>query len=358
MKTLHEYAGNMHMHTVYSDGEATHAEIARAAIKAGLDFIIVTDHNVWVEGLEGYYGDAPSQRVLMLIGEEVHNVRRNPQANHLLAYGANKELASYAPNPQGLIDEITAQEGLAFLAHPIEHAAALFDEPALPWVDWEIEGYTGIELWNYMSEFKTYLPNKLSAVRAALNPEDVIRGPFPAALALWDKLLREGKRVKVIGGADAHGTPYSMGPITREIFPYEYLFKCVNTHILTPRPFSGVAEDDRQLVLQALRDGRCFVGYDLPHPTTGFRFSAQGHNFDTVMGGWIRLGHGVTLQVVSPIVADMRLIKDGKQVMQETASTHRTYIASEPGAYRVEIYVEYKGKQRGWIFSNPIFVVP
>jgi hypothetical protein len=47
--------GNMHMHTHYSDGEKWHAEIADDAIAAGLDFIIVTDHNVWVQGVEGYY---------------------------------------------------------------------------------------------------------------------------------------------------------------------------------------------------------------------------------------------------------------------------------------------------------------
>lgn len=358
MRTLYEYAGNLHMHTTYSDGEGSHAEIAHAAVRAGLDFVVVTDHNVWVGGLEGYYGDAPGQRVLLLVGEEVHDVRRKPQANHLLAYGAGRELATYASDPQALIDEINASEGLSFLAHPVERAAPLFDEPALPWVNWDVEGYTGIELWNYMSEFKSYATSRSAAARAALNPERYISGPFPETLALWDRLLREGRRVKVIGGADAHATPYSMGPITREIFPYEYLFRCVNTHILSTRKFTGEYEDDKTLVMQALRDGRCFVGYDLPHPTTGFRFTAQGHNFDTVMGGWIRLGHGVTLQVVSPLVADMRLFKDGKMVMQEKSSTHRTYIASEPGAYRVEIHLEYKGKLRGWIYSNPIFIVP
>ena len=47
--------GNMHMHTLYSDGEKWHADIAEDAIAAGLDFIIVTDHNVLVQGVEGYY---------------------------------------------------------------------------------------------------------------------------------------------------------------------------------------------------------------------------------------------------------------------------------------------------------------
>jgi predicted metal-dependent phosphoesterase TrpH len=54
MSDLFEAVGNMHMHTYYSDGEAWHDEIAEAAIAAGLDFVIVTDHNVLVKGVEGY----------------------------------------------------------------------------------------------------------------------------------------------------------------------------------------------------------------------------------------------------------------------------------------------------------------
>jgi hypothetical protein len=98
------------------------------------------------------------------------------------------------------------------------------------------------------------------------------------------------------------------------------------------------------------------VGYDLPASTKGFRFSASGHNFTTTMGGMIKLGHGVTLQIVSPQIAEIRLLRNGEIVEQETAGTHKTFIAREPGVYRVEVYIHYKGKPRGWIFSNPIFI--
>jgi len=54
MENYREYAGNLHIHSVYSDGSGRHAEIAEAAAAAGLNFVIVTDHNVRVEGLEGY----------------------------------------------------------------------------------------------------------------------------------------------------------------------------------------------------------------------------------------------------------------------------------------------------------------
>jgi len=60
----------IHMHTVYSDGNGTHAQLAEAALKAGLDAILVTDHNIWVQDVEGYVQKG-KHRVLVLVGEEV-----------------------------------------------------------------------------------------------------------------------------------------------------------------------------------------------------------------------------------------------------------------------------------------------
>ena len=99
-----EVVGNLHMHTPYSDGAKWHAEIAEEAINAGLDFIVVTDHNVWVDGLEGYYYNDRG-KVLLLVGEEVHNPRRKPQVSHFLVFGAEKEMALHAHDVQQLIDE-------------------------------------------------------------------------------------------------------------------------------------------------------------------------------------------------------------------------------------------------------------
>ena len=158
--TMIELVGNMHMHTLFSDGEKWHAEIAEDAIAAGLDFIIVTDHNVWVQGVEGYY-ENENGRLLLLTGEEIHNVRRDPQASHMLVYGAETELADCAPNPQELIDAVRAHGGYSFLAHPHEKDCRLFPYPNLGWHDWDIDGFTGLEIWNYMSSFINALVNAL-----------------------------------------------------------------------------------------------------------------------------------------------------------------------------------------------------
>jgi hypothetical protein len=113
---------------------------------------------------------------------------------------------------------------------------------------------------------------------------------------------------------------------------------------------------DRQLVLDALRQGHAFIGYDLPAPTRGFRFSAHGMEQTALMGDEIGSKNGVTFQIKLPLRCECNLLKDGKIVKTWRKSEAFTYTATEPGVYRVEVYIQYLGKRRGWIFSNPIYV--
>jgi hypothetical protein len=214
----YEYIGNLHLHTTHSDGSATMEEVVRAAQAAELDFVIPTDHNIYLPGLDGWHG-----RTLLLIGEEVHDTARQPQANHYLVFEAYEDMAAYAPDPQQLIDEVCRRGGFGFIAHPFEHAAPRFNEPEIPWVDWQVSGYQGISIWNYMSEFKSHLHNIPSALWATYFPRTVIRGPFAKTLNKWDELLQT-RRAPAIGASDAHGIRYKLGPLRGLIFPYEYLF--------------------------------------------------------------------------------------------------------------------------------------
>jgi len=352
---MYEYIINLHMHTPYSDGRSSHAEIAQAAIEAGINGVIVTDHNVWVEGPQGYYGEG-DRRVLMLIGEEVHDQTRNPQKNHLLILGAERELAMFAKDPQQLINAAKEADGLTFLAHPVDPESRAFGEKDLSWVDWDVRGYTGIELWNAMSEFKSLLRGKLPAIFHAFHPASVAHGPFDAALGIWDELLGRGQRVVAIGGSDAHAMIGRLGPLRRVLFPYEFHFRAVNTHIYTPEPFSGDAVNDRRLVLDALRQGHAFIGYDLPASTRGFRFTAQGLGSDAWAGDEISAASGVTLQIKLPIRTECRLLKDGEVIKTWREREACTHITTEPGIYRVEAFLFFWGKRRGWIYSNPIYV--
>jgi len=349
--SIHEYVGNLHVHTRYSDGSALHAEVAQAAAEAGLDFVITTDHNVWVDGCEGYYDD-----VLLLVGEEIHDVRWRPQANHLLIYNAEDELSTVASDPQTLIDEVSERDGLCYLAHPYEyHSPISHDLAAIPWTDWDVTGYTGLEIWNYMSEFKALARNKAVALVYAFFPGLGITGPFRATMRQWDQLLSQGKRIAAIGGSDAHGNSYSLGPIRRVVFPYVHLFRCVNTHILTERPLNSTLEHDKSLIYEALQTGHTWVGYDLLAPTAGFRFHARSIANRAIMGDELVRTGATKFDVQTPSNADIRLLCNGK-VVARARGKQLQHTTAEPGAYRVEAYRNHRLGRRGWIFSSPIYV--
>jgi hypothetical protein len=352
MENYREYVGNLHLHSRFSDGHGTHQHIVDAASTAELNFVITTDHNIRPDGLEGYYG-----RVLLLIGEEIHNILRHPQVSHLLVYGTESEMVPYSfSSMQTLIDQCNQRGGICYIAHPIEKKGGIdADFKEIPWVDWPISDVQGLEIWNYMSEFKGLLWSKPAALIHALFPERSIKGPYKATLRLWDELLAKGYRLSAIGNSDAHGTPYTMSSIKRTIFPYEYLFRCVNTHILTQRALTGELEVDKTIIYEALRSGRTWVGYDLPHSTRGFRFIARSGSSLALPGEVLRRLGATTIDINTPAHGEIRLIKDGKLILRGNG-TYLGYTTEVPGIYRVEVYTRFKGRKVGWIFSSPIYV--
>jgi hypothetical protein len=348
---LHEIVANPHVHTPYSDGAWYHAQIARAAAEAGIDVVIATDHNVWVDGVEGY-----CENVLVLVGEEVHDVRRLPQCNHLLVYNVNDEMAPSPKDPQQLIDGVKEQGGLCFLAHPVERSSPLSPElAAIPWDDWDISGYTGIELWNYMSEFKALTRTRAAALFYALFPDLGIKGPFQHTIRLWDRLLIEGHHVVAIGGSDAHGNSYSLGLTDRVIFPYKHLFGCVNTHILLSGTLVRDLGTDKDSIYSALKNGHCFVGYDALGSTRGFSFFGRSGSKMVTMGDELKREGAVILRVEVPAPADIRLLCNGKVVVRKYGR-QLNLTTSGAGIYRVEVYRRHRLRQRAWIFSNPVYV--
>ena len=345
---FYERVGNLHIHTTYSDGASSHAEVARAASRAGLDYLIVTDHNIYAVQHEGWYDN-----VLLLVGEEVHSPA-NVDANHYLIFNARQQMAPFGDDPQRLVDAARARGGLGFIAHPHEHSGAFAGEPEIDWLDWQVKGYDGLEIWNYMSEFKSYLTNLGKTLLYAFFPKVAIAGPFPETLAKWDELLSHG-RVPAIGGSDAHANVYRLGILQRRIFGYQHLFTAVNTHLLIADRWSGDPALDGRLVYDALARGRAFVGYDGLASTRGFRFVAECRGKVYEMGDEVVAEGDVCLCVRSPARAYLRLIHDGSCIA-ETLGTELTHLSHAPGAYRGEAHRTYLFKRRGWVYSNPIYV--
>ena len=353
---MEEVTTNLHIHTTYSDGTGTHADIAAAAIHAGLDVVITTDHNVLVKENSRYF-QKDTKHVLMISGEEVHDRTLQPQKNHLLIFGADRELSNFASDPQYLIQHVVKNKGLCFIAHPFEEAMPLFNETDITWERWDMDGFTGIEIWNGLSEIKTRAKSIAKAGLYAYLPELMAKGPNSQALKKWDELTTSGKKIVAVGGSDAHNLKIHMGPVNRVIFPYEFHFRAINTHLLIPETLKGDTNQDISTVMDAFRLGHAFIGYDLPASTQGFRFTAQGKDQRVIMGDDIFLNNnGVTFQIRLPFANVCRLIKDGEVFKTYQGRDIYTQNITQAGVYRVESTIRFLGEERGWIFSNPIYV--
>lgn len=346
---------NLHIHSKYSDGSGDFLEIMRSAYSSGLDVIITTDHNVLVSNSEGYFG-TPHHKVLHLVGEEVHDQTRNPQHNHALVIGCPIEAASHAGDPQGLINFVKAHGGLIFLAHPFEKSLPLFHEEAITWISWDVENYTGIELWNGFSEFKTLVHNLPTALFYAFFPRFIPHRPLPEMLEKWSELLSQGKRVSAVAGSDSHALLFQKGLFKKTIFPYEYHFTSINNHLLVPHGLTGNLEADRDMVFTALSMGSNFIAADGIASARGFSFTIENDEYQASQGETMVIHHGATLKVTLPSQADVAVYRDQACIFTSPNIDKAAIAINEKGAYRVEVSCFHLGKKRGWIYSNPIYI--
>ncbi|HAP32761.1 MAG TPA: hypothetical protein DCQ14_06895, partial [Firmicutes bacterium] len=144
-----EYTGHLHIHSTFSDGEGSVSRIAAAAREAGLDFVGITDHNTLAAreaGLEGWHGG-----VLVLVGTEV-----NISKNHYIAFDVNTSIPPDDENPCNVIAAVREQGGFGYLAHPVEKSnPAFMGGRHFPWDCWEESGYSGLEIWNFGSLWRS-----------------------------------------------------------------------------------------------------------------------------------------------------------------------------------------------------------
>jgi hypothetical protein len=201
------YRGDLHTHTVHSDGRRTPAELAAAARAAGLDFIASTEHNTTSASLR--WGAHAGPDLLVLDGQEV-----TTRDGHWLALGLSPGPVvewRYRAGDGGLgraLAGVHERGGLAAAAHPF-----------LPLTGgtWRFgdQGLDAVEVWN-----------------GPWTPDD------EAALGAWQAMLAGDRSLPAVAGSDAHDPGDRVG-----------------------LPHNVVLADglDRRSVLEALAAGRCWL---------------------------------------------------------------------------------------------------
>ncbi len=344
---MHDLACVVHLHSLHSDGTGSVAEIARAGARAGVDVVLLTDHDTLAarrEGEEGWYGD-----VLLLAGEEVSPAR----ANHLLAFGVEDEIDHEGLDGEAIARAVRDAGGLGFAAHPWSSGPRRFRRrggTGMPFGALDSEALTGVELWSFVTDTVEGLESVPRMLLFVLSPLRVLDHPPAGNVAAWEALCRERRSV-AIGGLDAHQFGVRIG---RVVFPrlmaYRRSFRHLRTHVLTGRPLRGELGADRAAVFAALGEGRCYLALDSIAPARGFRFEAG----DVPMGAEAPAGRH-TLRARTPLPCRMRLLRDGAEiaVSEGTALEHEV---GEPGVYRIEARRRARGRERTWIISNPVYL--
>jgi hypothetical protein len=356
-----DYKGVIHIHTHHSDGSGSFQEIGEIASKQGIDFIITTDHNTTQpikDKKQDYYPKAENPftfKTLVICGTEF-----STKSGHLILIWDNPYSIIDRPfNTQRMIDITVSQKGTAIIAHPYR--------PRIEWKDWDINNFTGMEIYNFDEDWRTnnigeFLISFISYPFSQASMNNMVNYPYKN-MKRWDELTR-GQNIVGIGVPDAHSR-IDIGWERMLTFPsYNKLFKLVRTHIISNSELTGIYWKDRRIILDSIKKGHCYVAFDGFCNASGFLFGASDGTNHKIQGDSISVKNKpVTLYIETPDRRNslIKVFRNGKEIFK-TRKSNVKYDVYIPGVYRVEVYQMrlklplFNRIERPWIFSNPIYV--
>ena len=125
-------------------------------------------------------------------------------------------------------------------------------------------------------------------------------------------------------------------------------------------PLSQDFKTAKSQVYEALEKGKFFNAIHAAADATGFRFRGMSRERIISMGETVLIEDSLRLNIKAPFPfrKKVSLVHNGKSILQSNED-NITYIPSQSGTYRVEVYLEEDTslkKKIPWIISNPIFL--
>ncbi|HEY7970004.1 MAG TPA: CehA/McbA family metallohydrolase [Candidatus Limnocylindrales bacterium] len=210
------YRGDLHSHTVHSDGEITVEDRVRGAVDRGLDFLAITDHNTISHHREI---DRWPEVITPIRASEVTTFH-----GHLNCFGLHQAIdwrtASRGGGAVTIADQAHRQNALISINHP-----AAFGDP------WCVGCHWDFALVDYSTIDAIEVWNGRWAIPETAND---------SAVDLWTDLLDAGLRPTAISGTDSHSAEED-----------EYV----------ALPMNHVHADDRSeaAILEGIRRGHVFL---------------------------------------------------------------------------------------------------
>ena len=357
--------GIIHIHTSRSDGLSGPDEIAAAAARAGLTFLVFTDH-----GDATRKPDPPQYRsgVLCLDGVEI-----STSGGHYVAIDMPASPYPLAGEPRDVVEDVRRLGGFGIAAHP--------DSPKLQlrWREWTAP-FDGIELLNPDTAWRVWAqqasgrtapwPARRRLLAALVDypfrPAEVITSLVQPSGAVynWEALTRR-RRLVAIAGADAHAklAPRSADPgDSRYALPlpgYESSFRVLSIHVKPDRPFSGDAATDARVLMRAIRSGHLYTAVDGAATPASFELTATNEHGTVHEGDELGVGGPVTLRVRSNAPPGFTTtVWSGTKLLSTDHHEQDFTIQApaDPAVYWVEIRATGRPTEVTWLRSNPIYV--
>lgn len=353
--------GLMHVHTNRSDGLYAPGVVAAAAARAGLRFLVFTDH-----GNATRTPDPPEYRsgVLCLDAVEI-----STRGGHYLALDMDAAPYPLGGEARDVVEDVARLGGFGVAAHP--------DSPKseLRWAEWTAP-IDAVEIINpdtswrvrladgsWQSRFMLLAALLTYPVRSSETIGRLLTDPSTGR-SQWEALI-EGRPVVALAGVDAHAklelrtldpgdNRYSL-PIPG----YESSFRALSVRVHPDKPWSGDADADAQTLIRALRRGHLYTVVDAWATPPAFEFTATRAGRIAHEGDEIGGTGPITLQVRSNLPPRFSTtVWQGSRVLTEgrTEQTFTVPAGEAAHVYRVEIRSDDHRDGPPWILSNPIYV--
>lgn len=376
-----EYKGIIHAHTNLG-GHSTGSfdELIAAANANDLDFVIMTEH--WSDTIDtaaltlnGVYG-----KTLFIGGNEIDTADGD---RFLMIPGSADAAGLRKLSTADVLAKLHAENRLALVTYPEKFKS------------WD-SNFDGIEVFSLHTNAKKM--NPFTAIFDGIwsypaYPELMLASYFKRPdenLKKFDEITAK-RKISLIAGTDAHsnigfhlfGDDAGNKLLNFKIDDYATIFRLARQHVLIDKDKPLTREN----LIEALKAGRSFIGLDVSGDSTGFVFEATRaantsgevlrSTFGDVLLSELQLPAKPTserviapsevgiitpetlLSVRSPISARIALVRNGQEFQVAEASKEMNVKTSEPGAYRVEVYLDQLGPpfdKMPWIISNPIYV--
>jgi hypothetical protein len=351
--------GILHVHSSRSDGRGTVTEVAEAAARAGLKFVVFTDH-----GDATTAPDPPVYRsgVLCLDAVEI-----STKGGHYLALDMPAAPYPLGGDPRDVVEDVKRLGGFGIVAHPES------PKPALMWQAWDAP-FDGIEWINPDTSWRVRLQGGWASRWSMLaglatypiRPAETMARLLGGTALHVDRWQSVGiaRHVVILAGADAHANlAFGNGdPIdNRFSLPlpgYEASFRTMSVHARLEGPLSSNPMTDAGMVMHALRAGRAYVSIDGLATPPSFEFSATSGEETVGQGAELMPTGPVTLHVKSNAPPSFTTViwHGDKPLASFNDKNDISQDVDQPGVYRVEISAPSKYGPSPWLISNPIYV--